>query len=51
MSLSNPSRDSQRRKERASKEMQAQEGVTRKLPRSSLVQQRFNRTFFLDKCL
>jgi len=51
MSLSNSSSNSYRRKESASKEMQEQEGVTRKLPRSGLVQQWFKRTFFLDKCL
>jgi hypothetical protein len=51
MSLSNPARESYHRKERASKEMQEQEGVTRKLPRSGLVQQLFNRNFFLDKSL
>jgi hypothetical protein len=38
MSLSHPSRDSHGRKERVSKEMQEQAGVTRKLPRSGLVQ-------------
>jgi hypothetical protein len=27
------------------------EGMGKKLPRSGLVQQRFKRTFFLDKCL
>ena len=37
MSLSNSSSNSYRRKESASKEMQEQEGVTRKLPRSGLV--------------
>ena len=40
MSLSNPSRDSHRRKARASKEMQEHDGVSRKLPRSGLVQRR-----------
>ena len=38
MSLSHPSRESHGRKERVSKEMQEQAGVTRKLPRSGLVQ-------------
>ena len=38
MSLSHPSRESHRRKERVSKAMQEQAGVTRKLPRSGLVQ-------------
>src|SRR5262245_60210796 len=37
-SLSHPSRESHGKKERASKEMQEQAGVTRKLPRSGLVQ-------------
>ena len=43
MSLSHPSRDSQGRKERMSKERQEQAGVTRKLPRSGLVQLLFIR--------
>jgi len=38
MSLSYPSRDSHLRKESASKEMQEQERIARKLPRSGLVQ-------------
>jgi hypothetical protein len=37
--------------ESVSKEMKGQRMIARKLPRSGLVQQRYNRTFFLDKCL
>ena len=37
MSLSHPGGDSHGRKERASKAMQEQAGITRKLPRSGLV--------------
>jgi hypothetical protein len=46
ISFSNPARE-----RRVSQGMKGQRMTARKLPRSGLVQQRFKRTFFLDKCL
>src|SRR5712691_3263087 len=51
MSLSYPSRDSHLRKESASKEMQEQERIARKLPRSGLVQPLLIRPFCSDNMI
>src|SRR5262245_35725654 len=48
-SLSHPSRESHGRKARVSKAMQEQAGVTRKLPRSGLVQPLVIKSFCPDK--